>query len=127
MSVTAEIFVITGSGPATSTPHEARLLLTRRSYFTTLVIRSRVSSAVPSSFASNPLVAVAQIADYSGPPMRDSDPLNQQAYLENRTAGGELRRVLCAVVDLRVWWTKEVFWKFRARMLIELLSWDFRV
>ncbi|XP_030466240.2 probable UDP-glucosyl transferase 73B6 [Syzygium oleosum] len=124
MSVTAEIFVVTGSGPGHLHPcMELCLLLTRRSYFTTLVIRSRVSSAIPSSFASNPLVAVAQIADASGPPMRDSDLPNQQAcqdlsaYLENRKAGGELGRVLCAVVDLRMSWTKEVFPKFEVPVI----------
>ncbi|KAI6680311.1 hypothetical protein NL676_034192 [Syzygium grande] len=124
MSATAEIFVVAGPGPGHLHPcTELCLLLTRRGYFTTLVIPSRVSSAVPSSFASNPLVAVAQIAESSGPPMRESDPPNQQAcldlsaYLQNRTAGGELRRVLCAVVDLRMWWTKEVFCKFEVPVI----------
>ncbi|KAI6680304.1 hypothetical protein NL676_034185 [Syzygium grande] len=124
MPVTAEIFVATGPGQGHLQPcMELCLLLTRRGYFTTLVIPSRVYSAVPSSFASNPLVAVAQIGGSSSPPMRDSDPLNQHAckdlsaYLENRMAGSELPRVLCAVVDLKVWWTKEVFWKFNVPVI----------
>ncbi|XP_030553758.1 UDP-glycosyltransferase 73E1-like [Rhodamnia argentea] len=119
MSATAEIFVVTGPGHGHLHPcMELCLHLTRRRYLATLVIPSHLSSAIPPSFASNPLVAVAQIAGTSGPPMRVSDPLNQpagqdlSAHLEKRTAGSEPPRVLCAVVDFQVGWTKDVFWKF---------------
>ncbi|KAK3429753.1 hypothetical protein EUGRSUZ_E01244 [Eucalyptus grandis] len=119
MSATAEIFVVTGPGQGHLHPcMELCLHLTRLGYLATLVIPSHLSSAIPPSFSSNPLVAVAQIAGSSGPPMRVSDPLNQpagrdlSAHLEKRAAGGEPPGVLCAVVDFQVGWTKEVFWKF---------------
>ncbi|XP_030474430.1 uncharacterized protein LOC115691836 [Syzygium oleosum] len=106
MSATAEIFVVTGPGQGDLHPSmELCLHLTRRGYFATLVIPSHLFSAIPPFFASNPLVAVAQIAGSSGPPMHVSDQLNQPAgrdllaHLEKRTAGSDPPRVVCAVVD----------------------------
>ncbi|KAF7848857.1 hypothetical protein BT93_L1503 [Corymbia citriodora subsp. variegata] len=119
MSASAEIFVVSGPGAGHLHPcTELCLLLTRHGYRTTLVISSRVSSDIPPSFASNPLITVAPIAASFHPRRRVSDPHNQSAnqelsaHLEKRTAGSELPRVLCAVVDLKVWTAKEVFRKF---------------
>ncbi|KAF7849561.1 hypothetical protein BT93_L0643 [Corymbia citriodora subsp. variegata] len=124
MSASAEIFVVSGPGPVHLHPcTELCLRLTRNGHRTTLVIPSRVSSAIPPSFASNPLVTVAPLAASFSHRKLISDPLNQSAvqdlsaHLEKRTAGSEVPRVLCAVADLKVWWTKEVFWKFDAPVI----------
>ncbi|KAI6706801.1 hypothetical protein NL676_009763 [Syzygium grande] len=62
MSATAEIFVVTGPGQGHRHPRmELCLHLTHRSYLATLVIPSHLSSPIPPSFASNPLVAVARL------------------------------------------------------------------
>ncbi|KAF7849559.1 hypothetical protein BT93_L0641 [Corymbia citriodora subsp. variegata] len=119
MSASAEIFVVSGPGPGHLHPcTELCLRLARHGYRTTLVIPSRVSSHIPPSLASNLLITVFPIKASLRYSPSVSDPLNHpanqelSAHLEERRADSEVFRVLCAVVDLNVSMTKEVFWKF---------------
>ncbi|GMH07166.1 hypothetical protein Nepgr_009006 [Nepenthes gracilis] len=117
-----EIFVVTSSGSGHLFPSiELCHHISSRNYITTLVLPSSLSSSVPSSFLQNPLLRLAAITAapiFRGP---DSDASRQQAVLEleahlsKRLAGRpdpSSSRLLCAVVDFQMAWTKHVFWKF---------------
>lgn len=116
-----EVFVVTGSGQGHVHPcMELCKHLTSRNYHTTLVVPSNLSSAIPSSFSSHPLVSIAQITVPPGPPMPPSHPTAHQhahqdllAHLSAHSSDPESPRALCAIIDFQLGWTKECFWKFQ--------------
>lgn len=114
-----EIFVVSAAGQGHLQPcMELCNHLLSRNYHTTIVIPSTLSSAIPSSFAQNPLAQILQLTLSSGPPRPGPDPLRQQAahdlehHLATRSTAPDVPRPLCAIIDFQMAWTKEVFWKF---------------
>ncbi|KAL9369059.1 hypothetical protein Peur_040258 [Populus x canadensis] len=79
MGMGRDIYVVTGPGQGHLRPcmHLCNLL-NKRNYHTTLVLSSTLSSAIPPSFAQNPLTTITQIAP-SSRPLPGSDLLSQQA------------------------------------------------
>ncbi|KAI4364976.1 hypothetical protein MLD38_021005 [Melastoma candidum] len=115
-----EVFVVTGSGQGHVHPSmELCHHLLSRGFLATLVAPSTLSSSIPSSFSSLAGVTVLRVSSSPGPPMpSSSDPARQQAikdlsdHLSARIETVGSPRVLCAIVDFQLGWTKEVFWKF---------------
>lgn len=114
-----EIYVVTGSGQGHLHPcMELCKLLISRDFHTTLVAFSNLSSDIPSAFTSHPLVSLQLISGFSGTPMMQSDADQQKSrqdlfdQLTARSNNHDSPKMLCAIIDFQLGWTKEVFWKF---------------
>ncbi|KAK6934898.1 UDP-glucuronosyl/UDP-glucosyltransferase [Dillenia turbinata] len=120
-SSSAEILVVPFIGQGHLFPSmELCKHLASRNYQITLVIESHLSSTVPSSFRQLPLVSVAEI---SSSPMLPPPPLSSSAVdlfdvmkhfhqvLEEFLSGRA--KPVCAVIDVMMGWSKDVFAKFQ--------------
>ena len=96
-----------------------------RNFNTVLVIPSHLSSSVPSSLRQYPLVRIAQIQSTSTgpgshpihhPPPPDGDHNQMEVGLENllqaQITSPDAIRPICAILDVMVDWTAEIFEKF---------------
>ncbi|XP_057963855.1 UDP-glycosyltransferase 89A2-like [Malania oleifera] len=103
--------------------------LTSRNYRTTLVISSNLSPSIPTSLRNHPLIRIAEIptSPPSPPPpsaAAGSDPfqphrqLHQnmaqglQSLLATRSEDPDSAMPVCAVLDVMMGWSKEVFDRF---------------
>ncbi|XAR69175.1 Flavonol 3-O-glucosyltransferase [Bertholletia excelsa] len=100
--------------------------LSLRNYKTTLIISSNLSSSVPSSFCSHPLIEVAQIPDAPPPPPppeAEEGPIPHLIHRRHQQMGQAIEsflsskvdnptRPVCAVIDVMMSWSKEYFAKF---------------
>lgn len=91
-----------------------------------LVISSNLSSSVPVSLRTHPLVLITEISSSPAPPppppQQPNDPLHShrshhaqmaqglEAVLS--AAGRTSRRIVCAVIDVMMGWSGEIFQKF---------------
>ncbi|KAK2973218.1 hypothetical protein RJ640_024505 [Escallonia rubra] len=136
MEATGEIFVVPFHGQGHLFPcMELCKHLSSRNFKTTLVIRSNLSSSVPSSFRHHhPLIEVAEIASTSpsSPPPPPPDmaagpgsgdgPKGKhhdqelaegiESFLKDKLEEPKRTRPACAVVDVMMSWSKEIFAKF---------------
>ncbi|PRQ19078.1 putative UDP-glucuronosyl/UDP-glucosyltransferase [Rosa chinensis] len=98
--------------------------LASRNFKAVFVISSEFSSSIPSSLRQYPLVEIAEISeappsDSSSPPQEpSSQPLHKHHARYSQIAVGldkllhdpdSVRRPLCAVVDMMMSWTSEIF------------------
>ncbi|WJZ82975.1 hypothetical protein VitviT2T_002693 [Vitis vinifera] len=114
--MSAGIFVVTSTGQGHLFPCiELCNHLASRNYQATLVLPSQLSSSLPPSFLQNPLLRPAPITAPARLMVPESDPLRQQSAAELEaylSSTSDSVRILCAVVDFQMSWTKGIFWKF---------------
>ncbi|KAK9267048.1 hypothetical protein L1049_003596 [Liquidambar formosana] len=102
--------------------------LASRNFKATLIISSNLTSSIPSSLRQHPLVEIAEIS--ASPPMPppqqpspESDPLRQhhrhhqqmaiglEGLLSTRSGTQGSTRPICAVLDVMMGWSSEIFHK----------------
>ncbi|KAJ9189098.1 hypothetical protein P3X46_000429 [Hevea brasiliensis] len=127
--MTPEIWVIPFFGQGHLLPSmELCKLIASRNLKTTLIISSDLSSSIPSSFSQYPLLQVAQLPSSPPPPppppQPSSDPFqhhinhhSQMAQaIENlisiRSQNPDSGLLICAVVDVMMSWTGQIFNNF---------------
>uniref|UniRef100_A0A5B6YLF1 Putative UDP-glycosyltransferase 73C2 n=1 Tax=Davidia involucrata TaxID=16924 RepID=A0A5B6YLF1_DAVIN len=133
-AVGAEILVIPSFGQGHLFPcMELCKHFSSRNYKTTLIISSNLSSSVPSSLRHNPLIEIVEIEASSSPPTppppstaegpgpgffnlfhRHQQQMSQgiESFLSSRFGNPDQIRPVCAVIDVMMSSSKEVFMKF---------------
>lgn len=124
----SEIWVVPFFGQGHLLPSiELCKLIASKNFKTTLIISSDLSSTIPSSFSQYPLIHVAQLPSSPPPPPPpepSSDPFQHhlqhhsqmaqaiQNLISIRSQNPDLGFPVCAVVDVMMSWTGEIFNKF---------------